>query len=373
MRIVLVGGGTGGHFYPLMAIAEAIRSQDSQLNTESELYYMGPEPYSQESLTQHGVTYVYCPAGKRRRYFSLLNFVDAFKILGGFLVSLWKLYKLYPDAVMSKGGYTSVPVVLAAWWYRIPIVIHESDAKPGAANTLAGKLARYVGITHTSTAQYFDSTKVAHTGMPIRESFITPTKNPHNVLNIPADRPVIFVTGGSLGAERINNLVLDSLDELLPKYTIVHQAGKGKFDKVRDSAARLITDPEQQAHYFIYDHMSGEEIAAALDASSVVVARAGAGTIAEIALKEKPSILIPIPEEISHDQRTNAYSYADKGAAVVIEEKNISDGLLTAELNSILEDENTYQKMKAATKNFTQPGAAFKLADILRSIAAEHS
>ena len=132
MRIVLVGGGTGGHFYPLMAIAEALYARAREVGSGApELYFMGPDPYDRKTLESLDIAFISCPAGKARRYASFLNFLDAFSVMGGTLVAIIKLFRIYPDVVMSKGGYTSVPIVLASAFLRIPIVIHESDAKPG--------------------------------------------------------------------------------------------------------------------------------------------------------------------------------------------------------------------------------------------------
>lgn len=372
MRIVLVGGGTGGHFYPLIAIAEAIRDRDTALVKKTELFYMGPTEYNRESLARLNIRYTYCPAGKRRNYFSLLNFFDIFVTLFGVFFALCKLYRLYPDVVMSKGGFTSVPVVFAARLLRIPIVIHESDATPGKANKFAARYARYIGISYDDAAEFFPQNKTALTGIPIRKFFYARLPDPHTYLTIPKDRPVLFVVGGSLGAERINNLILDSLDELLPHYTLVHQTGTDHKERVTESAGSLISDMQLLEHYFVFGHMTGEQVAAALQAASLVISRAGSGSIAEIALSGKPSILIPIPEEISHDQRTNAYAYARTGAATVIEEKNLQDAILAPEINRILSDQAVYESMQRAAEGFTREGAAYTLADTLLGIGNEH-
>lgn len=368
MRVVFVGSGTGGHFYPLIAIAEALRAKREHLD----LYFMGPDPYNADALKEHNITYVRCPAGKRRLYWSFQNVLDLIKTFSGLFVAFIKLLSLYPDVVMSKGGYTSVPVVFAAWLLRIPIVIHESDAVAGRANVFAARFARYIAIAHDEAISFFPKKKVALTGMPIRRSFFTPIENPHAVLGIPSDRPVIFVTGGSLGARRINELILQALDELLPFYTVVHQTGPDHEKAVRESAASLITDPEQTSRYFVLGRLTALQMAAAQDAAALVVSRAGSGTIFEIALKGKPAILIPIPEDVSRDQRTNAYAYAKSGAATVIEERNLTDDLLASEIRHILDNRDIYQNMQTAARNFTTPTAADTLADTLLSIGAEH-
>ncbi|MDA8597059.1 UDP-N-acetylglucosamine--N-acetylmuramyl-(pentapeptide) pyrophosphoryl-undecaprenol N-acetylglucosamine transferase [Candidatus Pacebacteria bacterium] len=372
MRVVLVGGGTGGHFYPLIAIAEALRDRDTALNQQTELYYLGPNEYNRDSLARLNIKYKYVPAGKQRNYRSFLNFIDKFAVFFGIFVAIKRLYALYPDVVMSKGGFTSVPVVIAAWILKIPIVIHESDATPGRANRFAARFARYIGISYDDAAAHFPAEKIALTGIPIRKFFSVQQPNPHAYLRLPTDKHVLFVTGGSLGAERINNLILDSLDELLPNYTIVHQVGDTHEETVSKNAGSLIKDLSLLEHYFVFGHMTGEQIAAAEQAASLIISRAGSTSIAEIALAGKPSILIPIPEDISHDQRTNAYAYARTGAATVIEEKNLVDALLVPEVNRILGSKKVYDAMAAATKTFTRPGAAYTLADTLLGIGNEH-
>lgn len=367
MRIILVGGGSGGHFYPLVAVAEILKDTPG-----ASLYYMGPDPYNQEALTTNSIAYVWCPSGKRRKYRSIRNFFDLFSLGLGIVIATYKLFIIYPDVIMSKGSYTSVPVVLAAAFLRIPILIHESDAVPGSANKLAARFARYIAVSYDDTAQFFPPKKVALTGIPIRRTFLSPIDNPHKVLSIPDDRPVLFITGGSLGAERINTLILDSLDELLPHYTIVHQAGSTHQEIVIQTALARGLDASLLERYFVLGHISALEMAAAYEAAALVIARAGSTSIAEISLKGKPSILIPIPEEISHDQRTNAYAYARSGAASVIEEKNLTDGLFTAEIQRILSDQAVTTQMITAAAGFTTTAAASTLATTLTNIAAEH-
>jgi len=370
-RIVLVGGGTGGHFYPLIAVAERLNAV-KQAGVISSLYYFGPEPYNPAALAANNITFVRIPAGKHRKYFSLLNFLDPFKTFYGLFVAIFKLYSIYPDVVFSKGSFTSVPVVLAAWLLRIPIMIHESDSKAGSANKLAANFARYIGIAYDEAAQFFPKEKIALVGIPLRQSLMTPHPDPLQALNLPADRPLLFVIGGSLGSVRINNLILESLDELLPYFSIVHQTGLDNEAYVRSTAAELIRDTALLGNYFAKGSLTGEEMHLALSGASFVVSRAGSGSIFEIAHYGKPSIIIPIPEEISHDQRTNAYAYARTGAASVPEEKILTDGLLVAEITRIMTDPAIYERMSSAAKNFARHDAADVIAHTLLEIASEH-
>ena len=368
-RIVLVGGGSGGHFYPLMAVAEELKKQHPGIA----LYYMGPNRYDGESLAKHNITFISCLAGKQRRYFSLKNYIDKIKIILGIILALVKLLHLYPDVVFSKGGYTSVPVTTAAWLLRIPVVLHESDAVPGSANALAARFARYIGIFFDDAAKFFPASKTALVGIPTRDVFFEPL-NAHapKELGIDPARPMIFVTGGSQGAERLNSLVLNSLDELLPHYTIVHQTGQQHKELITQTAIGLVPDNEQLSRYHIKGHLSGEEFHQALGLAALVISRGGSTTINEIALAGKPAIIIPIPEGISHDQRTNAYAYARSGAASVIEEHNLTDNLLTAEITRIMGDGNLYSEMSAAAKTFAPADADQKIATILATISDSH-
>ncbi len=372
MRIVFVGGGSGGHFYPLIAIAEAIREKDQATGLSSELYYMGPNAFNAEVLKSHDIKFVYIPAGKSRVYRSILNFFDYFKTIAGIFAALFKLYVIYPDVIMSKGGYTSVPIILAATVLRIPIIIHESDAIPGRANKLAARFARYIGIAQADVATHFPTAKVALVGMPIRKAFFEKVPDPYTTLNIPKDRPVILITGGSLGAARINDLIVASLTKLLPFYTVIHQVGDTQLEKVNQTVSALIEDKELLNHYFTFGHMDQEQFVAAEQAASLVISRAGSTSIFEIALLGKPSIIIPIPEGISRDQYYNAQNYAKSGACVVMEEHNMSDDLLLVEIERILTNETTYQAMSVAAQNFTSTKAADTLADTIRSVAQEH-
>ena len=372
MRVLFVGGGSGGHFYPLMAVAEALREQDVVRNTAVDLYYMGPNVFNQTDLDRYQIKFVYCPAGKQREYRSFQNFLDIFKIIYGVWVAFWKLFMIYPDVVMSKGGYTSVPIVLAAWLLRIPIVIHESDAVPGKANKFAARFASYIGIAHDDVASFFPTDRVALIGMPIRRSFFTKFTDPHSVVGVPNDRPVILITGGSLGAKRINDFIVRSLPSLLQDFTVIHQTGDTNMKEVIEAASTLITDQSQLEHYFVLGHLGQEQFAAAQQAATLVITRAGSTTLFELALLGKPAIIIPIPEDISRDQRSNAYAFARGGGATVIEEKNLSDDILVAEIRRILSSSETYLAMSQAARNFTTADAAVTLANTLWSIGGSH-
>ncbi len=374
MRIVLVGGGTGGHFYPLIAIAEALLSR-AKVNQEvtPDLYYMGPEPYDEGSLFESGITFVYCPAGKVRRYVSVKNVGDMVRTAWGVLVAFWRLLFIYPDVIMSKGGYTSVPVVIAGWLLRIPIVVHESDAVPGRANKIGVRFAAYVAITYDDTIAHVPEGKTAQTGIPIRRELLaTPPQNAREVLGLKSDKPLLFITGGSTGAERINDLIVSALADLLPNFEIMHQTGAKNERVVMETARALVHDTALLDHYHVKGFLDAHLMHAAESEAVLIISRAGSTSIYEIALHGKPSILIPIPEEISHDQRSNAYAYARTGAGEVIEEKNLTPHLLVSEITRIMNNPEVRAKMEATALKFGARDAAERIAEALVSIGRSH-
>lgn len=368
MRIGFVGGGTGGHFYPLIAVAHELNATDVQ----PELFYFGPSPYDKELLKTLDIRYVYCPAGKLRRYFSIQNFLDIFRSFFGIFVAIWKLYIIYPDVIFSKGGFTSVPILTAAKFLNIPVVIHESDAVPGRANKLAIKHARYIGIAYDDVAQYFPPEKTALVGIPLRKEVLNTVENPHEKLGIPNDKPLIYVTGGSTGADRINNLILSSLSQLLQNYRIFHQTGQANLEELRLSAQSLLTGTTLLDNYYVEGNVNADMVSDLMSAATIVITRAGSTTLFEIAAHGKPAIIIPIPEDVSRDQRTNAYAYARNGSATVLEEHNLTPHLLAEEIRSIISDSGRYASMSQAAKNMYIEGAAEKIASILISIGTEH-
>src|SRR6185369_10105404 len=193
MKILFTGGGTGGHFYPIIAVAESISDKVKEKRLlKPQLFYMAPTRYNPRALFDHEIEFVYVPAGKMRRYFSLLNFTDMFKTFFGVLTAIVKVYSIYPDVVFGKGGYASFPALFAAKLLRIPVVIHESDSAPGRVNRWAGKFARRIAISYPSAAEYFDKSKVALTGNPVRKEIAAALSNgAHEFLNLEQETPVV--------------------------------------------------------------------------------------------------------------------------------------------------------------------------------------
>ncbi len=376
MKIVFTGSGTGGHFYPNIAVAEALRDLVSEQRLlPPRLYYIAPEPYDEQALFDNDIIFLRVPAGKVRRYFSFQNVTDLFKTFQGFFKALWTLFNLYPDAIFSKGGYASVPTILAARVLGIPVIVHESDAKPGRANLLGAKSAYRIAISFPSSAQRFPAkvqNKIALTGIPIRKRLQGIHKGAELFPGLDTSAPTVLILGGSSGSKRINEMILDALPDFVSFANVIHQTGKDQFVEIQSTSKVILDRNAHQNRYHPFPYLSAETLGQAAASASVVISRAGATAIAEIALWGKPSILIPIPESISHDQRTNAYEYAHTGAAEVIEEQNMTSHVLASEARRISTDSAVAQAMGAKSAAFGNKDAARLIAQELLNIGQSH-
>lgn len=373
MRILFTGGGTGGHFYPIIAIAKELENivKEKKL-LQPELYYMSPTPYNPSLLFEAGITYKKNSAGKLRRYFSIRNFFDFFKTGWGVLSSLIMIWRIYPDVIFGKGGYGSFPALMSARILRIPVVIHESDTSPGIVNAWAGKFAERIAISYPDAAKFFPVDKAILTGNPVRADIVVPiTEGAREFLKLEENVPVILILGGSQGAARINDIILEGLPELVKKYYIIHQTGKDNFIECKNTGEAVLFNSEHKDRYKAFDYLNPLAMRMSAGVASIIVSRAGS-TIFEIAAWGLPSIIIPIPESISHDQRTNAFAYARVGACEVIEEKNLTTHILISELDRLMSLPEERERMKINAKAFYKPNAAKEIAEEILKIALSH-
>ena len=373
MKILFTGGGSGGHFYPIIAVAEAVHAivREKKL-LEPFLYYAAPTPYDRELLVANDIIFVPTAAGKMRRYFSVLNFFDYFKTAWGVMRAVVSIFFLYPDVVFGKGGYASFPTLFAARLFRIPVIIHESDAAPGRVNRWAGKFATKVALSYPEAASYFPKSKVAFTGNPIRKALLLPAREGvYEFLKLNSDIPVILVVGGSQGSAAINDTILAALPELVEKYQIIHQAGEAHIKEVEGRAKIALADSPYANRYKPFDYLNELATRMAAGAAQLVISRSGSA-IFEIAAWGVPSIVIPIPEPLSHDQTKNAFAYARSGAAAVIEQNNLTPGLLVSEVNRILGNPDIAHKMAIAARGFARVDAAHAVAEALLDIVLSH-
>ena len=361
MRILLTGGGTGGHLFPLVAVSRKIKEK---IGEEAELLYVGSgAPIEKETMKEEGIAAKYIMAGKARRYFSLMNFVDFFKTPIGFFQSLWILLSFMPDVVFSKGGYVSVPVVIAAWIYRIPVIIHESDAVPGTSNRILEKFSTRVAIAYPGTQEYFEASKTALLGNPVRDGINQGSKEEaRKFFNFTESKPVILVLGGSQGSEVINEAVIRIIPRLIQHCQVIHQTGENNYEKVVHELGEQGIKVGHEG-YFAAGFMNFEAMKNAYALSDMVISRAGANIIAEIAANAKPSILIPLENSAQDHQRMNAYSLAEVGGALVLEESNLSENIFFEKIEKILMSEEIKKNMSEKISAFYHPKAAEYLAD----------
>ena len=327
-KILLTGGGTAGHVTPNIALIPSLQ----KLNYE--IRYIGSYDGIESKLIQElGIPYQGISSGKFRRYMSLKNFTDPFRVIKGYGEAKKFVREYKPDVLFSKGGFVSVPVVLACKKYKVPIIIHESDMTPGLANKISIPYAATVCHNFPETKNYLPEGKSLLTGSPIRAELLSGSKDAGlKLCGFDSSKPVIMVTGGSLGALALNKAVREALPELLKSFQIVHLCGKGKTDESLKNTTGYI-----QFEY-IKDEM--KDIFAMSD---VILSRAGANAICEIQALCKPHILVPLPASASRgDQILNAESFKKQGFSEVLDEETLTTEILITTIKSVYENKQKY-------------------------------
>ena len=327
-RIVLTGGGTAGHVTPNIALLPSLREAGF------EIAYMGSyDGIEKKLIADFDIPYQGIATGKFRRYLDPKNFSDPFRVLKGYAEARKYLKEFKPDVVFSKGGFVSVPVVRAAASLKIPCIIHESDITPGLANKLCIPVARKVCCNFPETLNHLPKEKAVLTGSPIRKELAEGNRLAGlDMCGFTANKPVILVMGGSLGALNVNQAVRAALPGLLEDFQIIHLCGKDKVDNL------LLTTPGYKQFEYVKTEL--KDLFAACD---LVISRAGANAICEILALKKPNILIPLPAEVSRgDQLLNAASFKEQGFSIVIEEDDLDTKTLTEAVKELYENRNTY-------------------------------
>ncbi len=375
MKILFTGGGTGGHFYPIIAVIENLQALiEEERLVGADLIFMSDSPYDSNLLLKKDVRFVKVQAGKIRRYFSFLNISDFFKTAAGVWKAFWILYREFPDVVFGKGGYVSFPAMLASWILGIPVMIHESDTVPGKVNLWAGKFAKRIAISFPESAKYFPADKTALTGNPIRKEILGSTPDEaKEVFQLESGIPTILILGGSQGSKNINDNILDIAAELVNFVQIIHQCGEKNIQEVKQRLSVALEKSPLKSRYHIFGYLNDSYLRNASSIANLAISRAGASSIFEIASWGIPSIVIPLSNSAQDHQRGNAYSYARSGAGEVIEEANLSPHLLLSEIKRLLENKKLLETMKEAAKNFGQPKAGRKIARELLNLALEHA
>lgn len=383
MRVVLTGGGTGGHLTPLIAVARALQRtvrrggfpESDSHEPLLELMYVGVvTDVDRRTLDAAGIPYRHVPSGKIRRYLSgaLRTAFGLLVLLPlGFLRGLWVMFVLMPDVVFSKGGYGSIPVVCAAWVYRIPILLHETDIVPGLANRRLARFASAIAVGFRSAERFFPGEKVFVSGTPLREMFehLPESRQASEDLGLHDRKPVLFITGGSQGAQRVNTVVLAVLPQLLARAQIMHQVGENNLSAVRAFFMKDLVQSPGIEDYHVVGFLSEEDMARSFAAADIVVSRAGGTALAEISAAGKASLLIPLREAAQQHQWENAYFFREEGAAIVLDEANLTPAIFLSSIQRMLNNPQDLSLMAERMRSLFRPGAADDIAATLLSMA----
>lgn len=345
--ILFTGGGSGGHIIPNLAIISALRT----LSPASQFLYVGSKnPIDERLVREAQIPFKSIYTGKIRRYFDWRNFTDPFLMLFGFFQSLVIVARAKPSAVFTKGGFVSFPVVLAAWILRVPIVLHESDSVMGLSNRLTAKMARHVCVSFPSVMP--GSTKVVFTGNPVRPELKEGSAEKGFALTgFRPEKPVVLIWGGSQGAQEINRLVLEHFPDLRGQFQIVHVTGEGKSIDLQDPA------------YKQFEYLR-EDLKDIYAITSIVVGRGGANSLYELAMMEKPNLVLPLRSAANNHQLINSEYFERHGACFVIREPSQFASMIKA----LFKNPNEISRMKESLQKLSTPHAAARIATLLLSL-----
>ena len=351
-KIVMTGGGTAGHVTPNIALFDSLQKDGY------EIHYIGSYEGIEKGLIENKkIPYYGISSGKFRRYRSWKNLTDPFRVLHGFFQARRLLGRIRPNVVFSKGGFVSVPVVMAAKTRHIPVIIHESDLTPGLANKLAMPSATKVCCNFPETLPYLPKEKAVLTGSPIRQELLHGNKQAaKDFCGFTDDLPILMVMGGSIGSVYINNAIRGCIDTLLTKYQIIHLCGKGNIDE----------SLKDKKGYAQFEYIS-ENLPDLFAAADLVVARAGANSICELLALHKPNILIPLSRNASRgDQILNANSFAKQGFSAVLEEEEVTPEKLMATIDDVMAHRSKYID---AMKNSGQMNAIETIMGLIEEVS----
>jgi len=371
-KILFTGGGTAGHLYPIIAVVRELK----RLNFKADFYYIGPkDEFVDILLPDEGIKVKTISTGKIRRYVGLKSFLQnaldiLIKIPLGFLQALFSVFFLNPDITFSKGGYGSLAPVFWVWFFRGMVFLHESDVAPGLTNRISNRFAAEIFTSFpVSQMEYFPAEKMIAVGNPIRRTITKGSADKAKELFYlrGGKKGTVLILGGSQGAQKINDLILRALPQLLSDFELIHQTGDQNFQQVK-AEARVVASKELLTYYHPTPFLKEIETKHAYAAADLVVSRAGSGAIFEIAACKKPSILIPLALAAQEHQSKNAYVYARSGAAIVLEEANLTPSFFLERIKFLFARPQELAGMKRSAEAFARPDSA----RIIASYIAEY-
>lgn len=353
--IVLTGGGTAGHVTPNIALIPSLLKEGYQIS-----YIGSRNGIERELITKKNIKYYPISSGKLRRYVDFKNLTDAFRVVKGLSDAFFILRKIKPTLVFSKGGFVSVPVVIAAKMLKIPVVIHESDITPGLANKLSVSHATFVCASFENALKSIPSEKASLTGTPIRkELFAGKREDGLKMCGFKGDKPIVLVMGGSLGSVKINDNIRKNISEITKKFDVVHLCGKGNISNEHCNISG----------YAQFEYLS-DELTNVFAMCDIVVSRAGSNSIFEFLALKKPMLLIPLSKNASRgDQILNAKDFEKNNFALVLQEEDITDKSLMAHITLLYENRNKYIN---AMENTNINNGVENVMKIIRTVTKEN-
>lgn len=358
-KIIVSGGGTAGHVYPILEVVKLLKKRHPKFD----FLYIGSRRSIEEKIVGNIIPYVSIPAGKLHRALTLKHFNQAYSAVKGLLQAKKIINDFKPDLVFVKGGFVSLPVLLAARAKKVPIVVHESDVVMGLSNKIGLRVAAKICVSYPK--KYYkniDKNKMIFTGLPIRQGFFKPVQNKdRQMFNLKKDLPVLLVTGGSQGSEALNNVLEPLIPYLAGRVQIIHLTGakhEQRFIKIKRTLSR-----EVAPHYHPFGFLE-KGMEAAVNVSDLAVSRSGS-TIAELAAAAVPMILIPLPWAAGDHQTKNAEIYAKEGAAITLKQNHLTPERLRDTIYAILDDKHRFSSMKAAGSRMTVKDSADRMVRVI--------
>ena len=371
MRVLISGGGTGGHIYPALAVATQLRNE-----YQADILYLGSDDGLETRLIpQAGFRLAVIKAGKLQRFVSWRTVTGVARVPLGICQAIGIVRNFRPDVAFTSGGYVAVPAGLAARLYGVPLLMHQQDVPPNLSNRLLAPLAERISVAFAESIPYFPAHKTVQLGNPIRQAMlevrqVTP-QQARSALGLAPEVAVVLVTGGSQGARHLNGVVCDALPELLPHCQVLQISGTNLFEETQArSKQRLsVVDDKTQQRYRLVPYMEAE-MPLALQAAELVICRAGASTLSELALLGKPAILVPLPPSIgSSPQEANAAMFGRKQAALVIRNGDLKPEILVKRVKYILTSSTVLQQMAEVVRNFAKPEATQAIVETVVQMA----